>query len=99
MPLEQYVTELALSTKEAGLDGVVSSALEVPAIKAACGSEFLTVTPGIRMPSDNKDDQTRTMTPAQAITAGSDYLVVGRPITRALNPADVVRTLLLTLKT
>ena len=51
------------------------------------------------MPSDNKDDQTRTMTPAQAITAGSDYLVVGRPITRALNPADVVRTLLLTLKT
>ena len=99
MPLEQYVTELALSTKEAGLDGVVSSALEVAAIKAACGSEFLTVTPGIRMPSDNKDDQTRTMTPAQAITAGSDYLVVGRPITRALNPADVVRTLLLTLKT
>lgn len=97
--LEHFVTQLAVSAKEAGLDGVVSSALEVPAVKTACGREFLTITPGIRMAHDTKDDQTRTVSPTEAIKAGSDYLVVGRPITRALKPADVVRNLLLTLKT
>lgn len=93
-PLEQRVCALASLAKEASLDGVVSSAHEVPAIKAACGQNFITVTPGIRLSSDNQDDQARIITPERAIKAGSDYLVVGRPITQANKPAHVVRDLL-----
>ncbi len=97
-PLEQRVCVLAKLAQEAGLDGVVSSALEVPAIKAACGDRFLTVTPGIRLTSDKHDDQVRVMTPERAIKAGSDFLVVGRPITQASNPAKVVHDLLQSMK-
>ena len=71
----------------AGLNGVVCSAHEAGAVKAAHGSDFLTVTPGIRPAGVAADDQTRTMTPAAALQAGSDYLVIGRPVTRAAKPA------------
>ena len=88
--LPAYVGLLARLAQEAGVDGVVSSALEVPMIKAACGQTFLAVTPGIRRLSDTNDDQKRIVTPEMALNAGSDYLVVGRPITRAMDPARKV---------
>jgi orotidine-5'-phosphate decarboxylase len=77
------VLRYAELTKAAGLDGVVCSPLEAAAIKAACGPDFLTVTPGIRLDSSVADDQKRIMTPAKASRSGSDYIVVGRPITQA----------------
>ena len=92
--LAAQVLCLAQQAQNAGVDGVVSSALEVPMIKSACGQQFLTVTPGIRLLSNDNDDQMRVVTPAQAIKAGSDYLVIGRPITQANNPSDIIRQLL-----
>ncbi len=92
--LENRVSDLARLALAAEVDGVVSSALEVPSIKAACGQKFLTITPGIRLRNDSQDDQSRVITPEQAIKAGSDYLVVGRSITRASKPASVVDELL-----
>ncbi len=92
--LENQVVHLAMLAKEAGLDGVVCSAHEVPLIKKHCGSDFLAVTPGIRLASNAPDDQSRIITPEAAIKAGSDYLVIGRPITRATNPKQVVADLL-----
>ena len=94
-PLEQRVCSLAHLAKEARLDGVVSSALEVTAIKAVCGLGFLTITPGIRFLNSTTDDQARVTTPELALKAGSDYLVIGRPITQASNPAKVVRELVM----
>lgn len=94
IPVLDHVNKLALLTKEAGLDGVVSSAHEVKEIKRQCGTQFITVTPGIRLPSDAKNDQTRVMTPREAIIEGSDYLVVGRPITQAVNPKIAVAEIL-----
>ena len=91
---EQQVTRLALLAKQAGLDGVVCSAHEVPLVKQQCGEQFLTVTPGIRLPGDARDDQARVMTPEQAVKLGSDYLVIGRPITRASDPAQTVHSIL-----
>ena len=88
-PAEQ-VMHLAGLAKEAGLDGVVSSAWEVAALKQAFGQDFVTVTPGIRPTSAQVDDQKRIMTPQQALAAGSDYLVIGRPITQAANPAKAL---------
>ncbi len=85
-PLENHVIALANLAQQAGMDGVVSSAWEVPVIKAACGSDFLVVTPGIRRRCDVSDDQSRIVTPESALKVGSDYWVVGRPITRAANP-------------
>lgn len=73
--------------KSAGLNGVVSSVKEVAAIKEACGQDFITVTPGIRPLWAAANDQRRAVTPAQAIAAGSDYLVIGRPITNP--PAEI----------
>ncbi len=92
--LQDHVCALARLAQEGGCDGVVSSALEVPMIKAACGADFLSITPGIRRHSDTQDDQARIVTPEMALLAGSDYLVVGRPITRAPNPANALRDFL-----
>jgi len=92
--LESQVLRLAQLSCDAGLDGVVCSAWEVPSIKGLCGQDFLTITPGIRLPNSMKDDQTRIVTPELAMKAGSDFWVVGRPITTAANPMDVVHELL-----
>lgn len=93
-PLFEHAMNLAQIAQKAGLDGVVCSAFEAKAIKQSCGNTFLTVTPGIRLPGDPADDQSRTMTPKQAVEEGSDYLVVGRPITRSINPTSCVLDIL-----
>jgi len=79
---------LARLAKESGLDGVVASAHEVRAIRAACGPKFLIVVPGVRPANSSTNDQARVATPAEAIQSGADYLVVGRPITSASNPRE-----------
>ena len=88
-PLIEQVVLLAKLAQQSGLDGVVASPQETPAIREACGPDFQIVTPGIR-PADQagKDDQARTLTPAEAIKAGASYLVIGRPITGAPNPRE-----------
>lgn len=88
--LIEQVQKLALLAKAAGLDGVVSSAHEVNPIKAVCGKQFLALTPGIRLISSQHHDQNRIMTPRQALLEGSDYLVIGRPITQVTDPAAVL---------
>jgi orotidine-5'-phosphate decarboxylase len=88
-PLEQVVVDYASLAKKAGLDGVVCSPLEAGKIHQACGAEFCTVTPGVRFADSKKDDQTRITTPAGAKAIGSDYIVVGRPITQAEDPVAV----------
>jgi orotidine-5'-phosphate decarboxylase len=80
------VSHYAKLAKESGLDGVVCSTLEVPMLKEHCGQDFVTVTPGIRMLSDDTQDQVRVATPARARELGSDYIVVGRSITKAEYP-------------
>lgn len=91
-PMEQ-VLRLAHLTQRAGLDGVVCSPQEVEILRNACGAEFKLVTPGIRPIGADFGDQRRVMTPTAAIRAGSDYLVIGRPITKADNPAEVLRSI------
>ena len=85
------VMRYAENAKAAGLDGVVCSPLEAAAVHEACGAGFLTVTPGIRFADGGKDDQTRVTTPAKARDIGSDYIVVGRPITAAADPVAAYR--------
>src|SRR5918999_1901132 len=80
------VVRLALLTKEAGMDGVVASPHEVADIRSACGRRFVIVTPGIRPVQNSRNDQQRTMTPAAAVKASVDYIVVGRPILEAEDP-------------
>lgn len=87
MPRHQ-VERLARLAKQSGMDGVVSSAQEIQLIKELCGKEFLTVTPGIRPTGSAAGDQRRIMTPQEAVSIGGDYLVVGRPITHAINPEN-----------
>ena len=91
-PMEQ-VLRLAHLTQRAGLDGVVCSPQEVEILRNACGEDFKLVTPGIRPIGTDFGDQRRVMTPTAAIRAGSDYLVIGRPITQADNPAEVLRSI------
>ncbi|ADU63317.1 MAG: orotidine-5'-phosphate decarboxylase [Pseudodesulfovibrio sp.] len=87
-PPSEMVLDLAVKAKQYGVNGVVCSGLEVEAVKKACGGRFICLTPGIRPASAGGDDQRRVVTPAQAVRSGSDYLVVGRPITGAASPAD-----------
>lgn len=84
--LDKVVVQYAKNAAEAGLDGVVCSPLEAGKIHEACGSRFLTVTPGVRFDDASRGDQVRVTTPARARKLGSDYIVVGRPITRAEEP-------------
>lgn len=91
-PLEACVLRWAALAQQSGLDGVVCSALEAAPLRAALGSGFVLVTPGIRLDiAGNNDDQRRIMTPAQALAAGSSYLVMGRPITQTADPVAVLR--------
>ena len=85
-PMDQVVMHYAKRAQEAGLDGVVCSPLEAGKVHALCGADFLTVTPGVRFADGDVGDQKRVMTPAQAKEVGSDYIVVGRPITAAADP-------------
>jgi len=89
--VEESVLAFARVAHEGGMTGVVASAQELPAIKRAMGKNFVVVTPGIRLPDAGKDDQTRVVTPEQAIRDGADYLVVGRPIIAAKDPAAAAR--------
>jgi orotidine-5'-phosphate decarboxylase len=97
-PMEAVV-RLARLAQGAGLDGVVASAREITAIRQACGPNFLIVTPGIRPASAATNDQARIATPASAIAAGADYLVVGRPITGAPNPVAAADAIVAEMET
>jgi orotidine-5'-phosphate decarboxylase len=89
--VEQRVLALARLARDSGCDGVVCSPQEIGAVKGGCGREFVVVTPGIRMgPAKGKDDQARTLTPAEAARAGADYIVVGRPIYEAADPLTAI---------
>lgn len=85
-PIDKVVMHYAQNAKKAGLDGVVCSPLESKKVHGVCGDDFITVTPGVRFADGDMGDQKRVMTPAQAKEIGSDYIVVGRPITAADDP-------------
>lgn len=89
--LDKVVMHYAENSKIAGLDGVVCSPLEAGKVKEVCGKEFLTITPGVRFETDDVGDQVRVTTPKKARELGSDYIVVGRPITKAENPVEAYR--------
>lgn len=91
LPLDQMVPYLAKLAQDAGLDGVVASALEAQSIRKVVGEDFLIVTPGIRPAFASTDDQSRIVTPAQAISNGADYIVVGRPILKHASPVEAAR--------
>ena len=93
-PAAEQVRRLALLAKECGLDGVVCSPLEVAMLREACGKEFLLVVPGIRLMGLAGGDQKRVMGPRETLAAGADYLVIGRPITGAPDPAAAARAML-----
>ena len=90
-PMENVVLAYARNAASAGLDGVVCSPLEAGKVHEVCGADFLTVTPGVRFAEDGQDDQKRVTTPARARELGSDYIVVGRPITQAEDPVAAWR--------
>jgi len=91
LPLEEEVLSLARMTKDSGLQGVVCSALEVPRLKEKLGKDFLTITPGIRPMDSALGDQRRVVTPSMARQLGSDFIVVGRPITKAEHPYNAYK--------
>jgi orotidine-5'-phosphate decarboxylase len=93
-PVSEMVVKLALLAKKAGIDGVVASPLEIPLIRAACGADFLIVTPGVRPVFASADDQKRVMSPAEAVKGGADYLVIGRPISAAQCPVRAVESII-----
>ncbi len=90
-PMDEVVMAYAKNAAEAGLDGVVCSPLEAGKVHTCCGEAFLTVTPGVRFAEGEKGDQKRVTTPAQARSLGSDYIVVGRPVTQAADPVEAYR--------
>jgi orotidine-5'-phosphate decarboxylase len=94
---EEQVLALAELGREAGLDGVVASARELPALRKRFGPDWILVTPGIRPEGSPPDDQVRTLTPREAVEAGADYLVIGRPITGAADPVAAAREILRSL--
>jgi orotidine-5'-phosphate decarboxylase len=91
---EENVRRLTALAKASGLDGVVCSGQEAPALRADCGDRFALVTPGIRMADDATGDQSRVLTPREAVAAGATYLVVGRPVTRAPDPGAALARIL-----
>ena len=91
--LIENVERLARLARACGLDGVVCSAQEAPIIRKAAGDDFLLVTPGIRLKDDKKDDQARIVTPLEAVRLGANYLVIGRPITQAADPAAMLASI------
>jgi orotidine-5'-phosphate decarboxylase len=93
-PLMEEVGRLAVLASKAGLDGVIASPQEIGIIRERCGEKLLVITPGIRAPSDKKDDQKRTLTPKEAISAGANYLVIGRPIKEAKDPLEAVQKII-----
>ncbi|KAA8730007.1 orotidine-5'-phosphate decarboxylase [Ewingella americana] len=93
-----YAERLARLTRDCGLDGVVCSAQEASRFKAALGQEFKLVTPGIRPAGSKADDQRRVMTPVEALAAGVDYMVIGRPITQSADPAQTLRDIRASLR-
>ncbi|BAJ02049.1 orotidine-5'-phosphate decarboxylase [Shewanella violacea] len=93
VPAFEHVQRLAQLTQQAGLDGVVCSAHEAKVLKSKLGKEFKLCTPGIRPVGSDKGDQHRVMTPPEAIEAGSDYLVIGRPITKAKDPLAALKAI------
>lgn len=97
--ISSLAVTLATSASQWGLNGVVSSGFEVQGIKQQCSPNFLCLTPGIRPADSASDDQRRVMTPAQAVQAGSDFLVVGRPITRSANPAQTAQRIMTEMET
>jgi len=93
-PILEEVGRLAFLSMKAGVDGVVASPQEIGIIRERCGEKFLIVTPGIRLPSEKKDDQKRTLSPKEAISNGADYLVIGRPIKEAKDPLEAVQKII-----
>jgi orotidine-5'-phosphate decarboxylase len=91
--VQDMVVRLARLAKESGMDGVVASPLEIGLIRAACGLDFLIVTPGVRPSFADVDDQKRIMTPAEAMVCGADYLVIGRPIAKAADPVHAAESI------
>jgi orotidine-5'-phosphate decarboxylase len=98
-PVAEMVPRLAKLTQDAGMDGVVASPQEVASIRAVCGPDFAIVTPGVRPTFASQDDQKRVMTPGEALRAGADYLVIGRPISAAADPAAAARLILEEMQT
>jgi orotidine-5'-phosphate decarboxylase len=88
-----HVPHLAKLAKESGMDGVVASAHEIDLIRSACGGDFVLVIPGIRPADSSTDDQKRVMTPRQAAEKGANFIVVGRPVLKAKNPAEAARAI------
>jgi orotidine-5'-phosphate decarboxylase len=88
LELSEYALQMALLAKESGIDGAVCSPHEVEQLRRVCGDNFLLVCPGVRPSWSESGDQSRVMTPAQALKAGANYLVIGRPITQAIDPVE-----------
>jgi orotidine-5'-phosphate decarboxylase len=97
--MEDRVIQLAKLSKAHGLDGIVCSAMEIESVRRHCGDDFILMVPGIRPDGSDAADQKRVMTPAQALTAGAHYLVIGRPITKADQPAEAAAAILDTIAT
>ena len=89
--INDTIVQYARNTREAGLDGVVCSPLEAGMVHEACGRDFLTITPGVRFADGEVADQVRVTTPARAREIGSDFIVVGRPVTQAADPVAAYR--------
>lgn len=93
-PAADAVPNLALLARDSGCDGVVCAPTDIASVREVCGENFVIVTPGVRPAGSAKDDQARTLTPRQALDAGADYLVIGRPITRASDPRAAAEAIL-----